>query len=144
MPSRFQLENQIWNEMKRDFLYLNIPEVFRLMQYPIGNVIQKTFSSITIRRGDIWSHILLLLHKQKGPVGQILKHSELIRISNVITLFWISCTQGMNKLRIFPIKPELQTKTPLDVQLLTAQVSTGKLKQILTPIQNSYIELKFP
>lgn len=39
MPSCFQLENQIWNEMKRDFLYLNIPEVFKLMQYPIGNVI---------------------------------------------------------------------------------------------------------
>lgn len=38
-PSCFQLENQIWNEMKRDFLYLNVPEVFRVMQYPIGNVI---------------------------------------------------------------------------------------------------------
>jgi len=38
-PSCFQLENQIWNEMKRDFLYLNIPEGFRMMQYPIGNMI---------------------------------------------------------------------------------------------------------
>lgn len=37
IPSCFPLENQICNEMKRDFLYLNIADVFGLMQHPIGN-----------------------------------------------------------------------------------------------------------